>query len=299
MLDYTHLSGTGVALITPFNKDKSVDYDSLEKVIEHCIQGGVESLISMGTTGEAVTLSAQEQKKIIHFTVEKTKGRTQVIAGIGGNNSAEVIREITELDTSGITAILSSSPSYNKPSQEGIYQHYMALAEHTPLPIIIYNVPGRTASNILAETTLRLATQSTIFAGVKEASGDLVQATKIIKDKPKHFQVLSGDDPLALPLIGIGGDGVISVIANVFPKAFSNMIREARKGNYATAQKINLILSDLHKWLYIDGNPAGIKAAASIIGLCDNELRLPLVPMAHPNFIKLEMELKQILQELN
>lgn len=296
MKDYKELRGTGVALITPFKSDHSIDFDALGRIIEHCIKGGVETLVSLGTTGESVTLSDEEKKEVLRFTVEKNAGRALVVAGIGGNNTRELIREMETLDTKGIHSILSSSPAYNKPSQEGIFRHYMELEKASPLPIIIYNVPGRTASNITAETCLRLAHASDKFAAVKEASGDLSQATKILKDRPPHFLVLSGDDPLALALAGIGGDGVISVIANAFPAEFSQMMRYALQGVFHDAQKLNNLLFDLHKWLYIDGNPAGIKAACHLLGLCNNELRLPLVPMAQSNFEGLRSELNRITQ---
>lgn len=294
MPNYSHLRGTGVALITPFNKEKEIDYPALQKLIEHCIAGGVNSLISMGTTGESVTLTKEEKAQLLAFTIKQAAGRAQIIVGIGGNNTQEVAEEIESLDTTGISAILSSSPAYNKPSQEGIYQHYMALEKVAKLPIIIYNVPGRTASNLTAETTLRLAHASSKFAGVKEASGDLAQATKIIKDRPEHFLVLSGDDPLALALVGIGGDGVISVIANAYPKEFSQMIQMSLNGDFNAAQKINNTLFDLHKWLYIDGNPSGIKAACHLLGICENEFRLPLVPMAAANYQKLREAMEAI-----
>lgn len=251
-------------------------------------------MISMGTTGESVTLTKEEKAQLLAFTIKQAAGRAQIIVGIGGNNTQEVAEEIESLDTTGISAILSSSPAYNKPSQEGIYQHYMALEKVAKLPIIIYNVPGRTASNLTAETTLRLAHASSKFAGVKEASGDLAQATKIIKDRPEHFLVLSGDDPLALALVGIGGDGVISVIANAYPKEFSQMIRMSLNGDFNAAQKINNTLFDLHKWLYIDGNPSGIKAACHLLGICENEFRLPLVPMAAANYQKLREAMEAI-----
>ena len=294
MPNYSHLRGTGVALITPFNQEKEIDYPALQKLIEHCIAGGVNSLISMGTTGESVTLTKEEKAQLLAFTIKQAAGRAQIIVGIGSNNTQEVAEEIESLDTTGISAILSSSPAYNKPSQEGIYQHYMALEKVAKLPIIIYNVPGRTASNLTAETTLRLAHASSKFAGVKEASGDLAQATKIIKDRPEHFLVLSGDDPLALALVGIGGDGVISVIANAYPKEFSQMIRMSLNGDFKAAQKINNTLFDLHKWLYIDGNPSGIKAACHLLGICENEFRLPLVPMAAANYQKLREAMEAI-----
>ena len=294
-MDYQFLNGTGVALITPFQSNGNVDFSSLAKIIQHCISGGVEYLVTMGTTGEAATLSLQERMEIIRFTVKESGGRIPVVAGIGGNNTAELCKEMDQLDHEGIAAILSSSPAYNKPSQEGIFQHYMKLLEHSPLPIIIYNVPGRTDSNILPETTLRLAHASPRFIAIKEASGDLAQATKILKDKPSNFLVLSGDDPLALALIGIGGHGVISVMANALPQEFSQMIRFALQGNFTEAAGLNLKIFDLHKWLYVEGNPVGIKLAASYLGLCENHFRLPLVPMSEINAQKLKIELGKII----
>lgn len=294
-MDHQFLNGTGVALITPFQSNGNVDFSSLAKIIQHCISGGVEYLVTMGTTGEAATLSLQERMEIIRFTVKESGGRVPVVAGIGGNNTAELCKEMDQLDHEGIAAILSSSPAYNKPSQEGIFQHYMKLLEHSPLPIIIYNVPGRTASNILPETTLRLAHASPRFIAIKEASGDLTQATKILKDKPSNFLVLSGDDPLALALIGIGGHGVISVMANALPQEFSQMIRFALQGNFTEAAGLNLKIFDLHKWLYVEGNPVGIKLAASYLGLCENHFRLPLVPMSEINAQKLKIELGKII----
>lgn len=292
---YPFLRGTGVALITPFDVHHKIDYSSLSKIIQHCIQdGGVDYLVPMGTTGETSTLSLEERLSVIEFTIKEANGKVPVVAGMGSNNTEGLIQELNQLNPEGLSAILSSSPAYNKPSQEGIFQHYSKLAEHSTLPIIIYNVPGRTSSNILPETILRLAHSSDKFAGVKEASGDLSQATKILKDRPKHFQVLSGDDPIALGLIGIGGDGVISVIANAYPLEFSGMIRAALNGHFKEAQEMNLKLFDLHKWLYIEGNPVGIKAAAAHLKLCQNELRLPLVSMSESNFKHLTTEMDKL-----
>ena len=239
MADLQFLKGTGVALVTPFDRNGKIDFQALVRIIEHTITGGVEYLVTLGTTGESVTLSQEEKDQVVRFTVQQVAARVPVVIGIGGNNTAELLAEMKALDTSGLTAILSSSPAYNKPSQEGIFRHYMALAEQSPMPIIIYNVPGRTSSNLTADTTLRLAHASPIFCGIKEASGDLVQASKIIKHKPSHFHVISGDDPLALGLVAIGGDGVISVIANAYPRQFSDLIRSALAGNYTTAAKIS------------------------------------------------------------
>ena len=287
--------GTGVALVTPFKKGK-VDYANLERIIEYNINGGLEYLVSLGTTGEAVTLSERECQEILKFTVKIANGRVPIVAGLfGDNNTARLVSRLKKYGLEGISAIMSSSPHYVKPNQEGIFRHYMETAKASPLPIIIYNVPGRTSSNISAETTLRLANASKKFIAVKEASGDIVQATKIIKGKPENFLVLSGDDPTALALIACGADGVISVIANAFPSQFSDMIRAARNGDLATAQYLNLQLIDLHKWLYIDGNPVGIKAALDLLGFCSREVRLPLTPISQTNFIQLKKEMDKVL----
>ena len=286
--------GTGVALVTPF-KDGEIDYSSLGNIIEHTINGGVDYLVSLGTTGEAVTLSAKECREVFDFTIKVNAGRVPLVAGLfGSNDTAALVGKIKNFDFTGFDGILSSSPAYNKPTQEGIYQHYMKIAEVCPVPIIIYNVPGRTASNILPETILRLANASEKFAAVKEASGDVVQGMKIIKEKPEHFSVLSGDDPTAFSLITAGGQGVISVIANALPRQFSDMVRAALNNDIDTARDLNLELLDIHPWLYVDGNPAGIKAAMEMLNLCDREVRLPLVPIHERNFLNLKKELEKV-----
>lgn len=286
--------GTGVALVTPF-KEGRVDWDSLEKIIEHVIEGGVEFLVSLGTTGESVTTSEEEQRQILDFTIRVNRGRLPVVAGVfGGNNTAELVRKMHGFHFEGIDALLCSNPAYNKPSQEGIFQHYMALAEASPLPIIIYNVPSRTASNMTAETTLRLAHASDKFLGIKEASDDIYQITKIIKGKPANFLVLSGDDFITLPLIASGGDGVISVIANTTPRPFTDMVRAALRFDMPQAQKLNLRLLDLYRLLFTEGNPAGVKAALEVQGLCSRDTRLPLVPMSEGGQQLIRAELAKI-----
>mgnify|MGYP000524399158 CR=1 FL=1 len=220
--------GTGVALVTPF-RNGEIDYAAFENIIEHTLQGGVDYVVPLGTTGEAVTLSSQECRDVLDFTIKIVNKRVPIVAGFfGHNDTAALVKKISTYNFEGISAILSSSPAYSKPSQEGIYQHFMRIAEVSPVPIIIYNVPGRTSSNLTAETILRLAKASEKFVAIKEASGDLVQAMQILKNKPTHFQVLSGDDPTAMPMVACGGDGVISVIANAYPRTFSDMIRAAR-----------------------------------------------------------------------
>lgn len=276
-----HFHGTGVALITPF-KNGAIDFQALGKIIDHVIEGGVEYLVSLGTTGETPTLSIPEQQKILAFTVEKAGQRVPVVAGFGSNDTAELIQTIRDFDLDGVSAILSSSPSYNKPSQRGIFAHYSAMADNSPLPIILYNVPGRTASNMLAETTLALAEHEQII-GIKEASGNLEQATEIIRQAPEGFITVSGDDPTALAMTAIGGKGVISVIANVYPEPFSNMIRAALNEDLETAREANNRLFPVHKWLYVEGNPVGIKEACALKGLCSEEVRLPLVGMSDSN----------------
>lgn len=288
--------GTGVALVTPF-KEHRVDYDALEKIIEHTIQGGVDYIVALGTTGEAITQSREECRAVFDFTIEKVDKRVPIVAGLFGSNYTErLVEGIKNYNLDGFAAIMSSSPAYNKPPQEGIYQHFMAVEEVSPLPIIIYNVPGRTSSNITAETTLRLAHASDKFVAVKEASGDIGQAMQIIKNRPSNFAVISGDDPLTLPMIACGGDGVISVIANAFPAEFSDMVRAAMSGDFQKARMLNDLLLDVHPWLYVDGNPTGVKAALEMIGLCRKEVRLPLVPASKQTMEGLWEEVKKIIR---
>lgn len=287
-------SGTGVALITPF-KNNSIDIDALSKLINYVIEGGVDYVVSLGTTGEASSLSDEEQSEVIRHTVEIVNGRIPIVAGhFGGNNTAQLCEKLKAFDTTGIAAILSSSPAYVKPSQEGIYQHYMALAEVSPCPIIIYNVPSRTASNISAKTLVRLANASEKFIGVKDASADLVQGAEIARDAPSRFTLLSGDDPTALALVSLGGRGVISVIANAFPNAFSSMMRHALDGDFKSAGTLHNRLLDLHPWLYVEGNPVGIKQAVEHKGIASADLRLPLVRMGDKNKQRLHEEMVKL-----
>lgn len=280
--------GTGVALVTPFT-DKNVDHDALRRIVNHVIDGGVDYLVALGTTGESALLTDDEKLEVLQTIIDENNSRVPVVAGnFGGNNTKRLQRYIEEFNFNGIDAILSASPAYVKPSQEGIYRHYMELAEAAPVPIIIYNVPGRTASNITTSTMVRLAESSDKFIGVKEASGDLVQGTEMIQKVPKKFFVTSGDDPTALPLIACGSTGVISVIANAFPHIFSSMIGAALDNDYVTARKLNKQLYDIHKWLYVEGNPVGIKAAMQILGICHRDVRLPLAAMSDEHYLKLE-----------
>lgn len=287
--------GTGVALITPFVGDE-IDFDSLESVIEHVIEGGVDYVVGLGSTGETATLDAEESKKVLDFIIEKVNKRVPIVAGnFTGNNTRELVARIKAYDFTGIDAILSSSPAYVKPSQEGIYRHYMAISEVSPVPIILYNVPGRTRSNMEWETTVKLANDAPNIIGIKEASGDLIQTTRILKNRPTGFFVTSGDDEVALPMIACGGEGVISVIANALPKQFSSMVKAAMSGDFGTARQLNYDTYDLHKWLYIEGNPVGIKAAMNALGIISTkDVRLPLSPLSEGNFKKLEETLKAI-----
>jgi 4-hydroxy-tetrahydrodipicolinate synthase len=286
------LKSFGVALVTPFSNGV-VDFPALARVIEHTLQGGVDFLVSLGTTGETSTLSWEESLEVLAFTIKTVADRKPIVTGLfAGNDTAAIVRKMDQFDFTGIAALLSASPAYNKPPQEGIYQHYLALGKASPLPIIIYNVPGRTASNISAETTLRIARSSDKFIGIKEASSNLMQGMQILKHRPAHFQVWSGDDPSSLPLLGAGADGVISVIGNAFPGPFGDMIHAAVTDDFARARYYNNLLLDLHRWMYIEGNPAGVKATLELLGICSQEVRLPLMPLREENIEKLRLEMK-------
>lgn len=274
------LTGTGVALVTPFHSDGSIDFRSLEKLIDFVINGGVNYVVTLGTTGETPTLSKEEKKDIINQTFTFIAERVPVVVGIGGNNTAEVIKEIETLPIEKATAILSASPYYNKPSQEGLYQHYKALASATAKPIILYNVPGRTGSNIAAGTTIRLAKEIENINGIKEASGNMMQCMQILRDKPQEFLVVSGDDALALAQIACGMRGVISVAANCFPKEFSELVGYALKDDFDSARRVNNILLQGYEILFAENNPAGVKAFLAELGVIKNNLRLPLVPLS-------------------
>ena len=275
------LRGTGVALVTPFTKSGDVDYPGLEKLINHCINGGVEYLVSLGTTGESVTLSAEEKSDVLNFTIEKAAKRVPIVAGFGGNNTHYVIKhEIEKFHFKGVDAVLSVSPAYNKPTQEGIFQHYKAVAAASPVPVLLYNVPGRTSSNMKAETTLRIAHEVENVIGIKEASGDFNQCMQIVKNKPKDFLVISGDDNITLGLMAYGLDGVISVVGQAFPNTFSDMVRHCLKGDFVNARKLHYDLNDITDMLFAEGNPAGVKAALEILGVCHKHVRLPLVDIS-------------------
>ncbi|MGN6193456.1 MAG: 4-hydroxy-tetrahydrodipicolinate synthase [Ginsengibacter sp.] len=282
------LTGTGVAIVTPFKKKQDVDFNALDRMINFIIDNGVEYIVTLGTTGETPTLTKKEQREIVDFTAEKINERVPLVLGIGGNNTKEVIDHFSDFSLEKITAILSSSPNYNKPSQEGIFQHYKAIAEASPLPIILYNVPGRTGSNITAETTLRLAKECENIKGIKEASGNMIQCMHILKNIPEDFLFVSGDDHISLPLVACGSKGVISVVANCFPKDFSELIRLSLKNEFEKAAKLHLKLLPAYDLLFVENNPAGVKAFLYELKLIGNELRLPLVPLSATNHQKVK-----------
>jgi 4-hydroxy-tetrahydrodipicolinate synthase len=273
------LKGTGVAIVTPFKNNMEVDYDSLGKLIEFIIEGGVEYIVSLGTTGETPTLSKEEKLQVLQYTYSQVNGRVPVVVGIGGNNTQELLKDLEKFPLDKATAVLSASPYYNKPSQEGLYQHYKALAAASPKPLILYNVPGRTGRNINASTTLRLAQLDNV-AGIKEASGDISQCMQILKDKPTDFLVVSGDDNLAMPQMACGMDGVISVAANCFPKHFSEMVRFCLAGDYTAARNLHYKMLEGYDLLFAENNPAGVKAFLAELGVIQNYLRLPVTPLS-------------------
>lgn len=296
MFSIENLKGTGTALITPFDENGQIDFPALEKIIEYNIEGGVDYLVCLGTTGEAVTLSREECQSILDFTMDKTNQRIPIVFGVFGANSTEVVLErLKGYRLDGVTALLAASPYYNKPTQEGIFQHYKAISEHSDLPVIIYNVPGRTASNIEAETTIRIAEELDNVVGIKEASGNLNQINSILKHRPEDFLVISGDDSSTLAMMAHGADGVISVISNAYPHEWSDMIRACRNKDYVKAAQLFLLLHDIHPWLYIDGNPCGIKGALKQLGLINSmAVRLPLVPMQPKHYNRLAAEMNKV-----
>ena len=287
--------GLGVALVTPFKADGSVDYDALRRLLDYQLSNGVDFLCVLGTTAETPCLSAEEKTKVKNIVVEKVQGRVPILLGCGGNNTAAVVESLKNDDFTGVDGILSVCPYYNKPSQEGLYQHFKAIANATELPVVLYNVPGRVGVNMTAETTLRLANDCSNIVAIKEASGNFAQIDDIIKNKPSHFDVISGDDGITFPLITLGAVGVISVIGNALPKEFSRMVKLALNGDYKNALEIHHKFTELFGLLFVDGNPAGVKAMLNIMGLIENQLRLPLVPAR----ITTLGEISAIVKELN
>jgi 4-hydroxy-tetrahydrodipicolinate synthase len=272
-----NIKGTGVAMVTPFDKQSNVDFTSFGKLINHCIEGGCDYLVCLGTTSEYPTLSQKEMFAIKEFTIECVEGRVPVVLGMGGNDTRELVNKITKSDLNNISAILSVAPYYNKPNQKGLYQHFRQVANSSPLPVIIYNVPGRTGSNLMAETTLQLAEECKNIIGIKEASGNMNQCMEILRNKPKGFSLISGEDALTVPLMSIGAKGVISVTANAFPKQVSEMVNYCLKDNYKKAIPIHNELLPFTNAIFEEGNPVGVKAALEMLGITNNVLRLPLV----------------------
>jgi 4-hydroxy-tetrahydrodipicolinate synthase len=293
-MDSKKFYGTGVAIVTPFRNDGSVDFKSLGKLLEHIIKGGVNYIVVLGTTGESLTLSKDEKKAVVNFVADTISGRTPLVVGIGGNSTDEVLDTINHTDFNGIDAILSVAPYYNKPSQQGLYLHFKAIASTSPVPVIIYNVPGRTGVNITAETTIKLATDFKSIIATKEASGNLNQIMQIINKKPKSFQVISGDDALTLPIVAIGGAGVISVTANAYPKQVSDMVRFALKNEMSKANDLHYMLYDMNNALFEEGNPPGIKALLEIMKIAQNNLRLPMAPVSDILFSRIDQYAKKI-----
>jgi 4-hydroxy-tetrahydrodipicolinate synthase len=285
--------GTGVALVTPFKQDETIDFDALNRIVQHCIEGQADYLVVMGTTGESATLSHEEQAAVVRCVVDAAAGKVPVVAGMGGNDTAKVVKTIQHADFSGIAGILSAAPYYNKPTQPGLIAHYKAIAAASPVPVILYNIPGRTGINMTAETTLTLAHETANIVGVKEASGLFGQIMAIIRDRPDDFAVISGDDALTLPLIAVGGDGVISVAANAFPQRMATLVHEALYHRLDNARQIHYGMLALYDALSADGNPAGIKAALHIMEMAENVLRLPLVAVSQKTYNQLEIEVKK------
>ena len=286
--------GLGIALVTPFKEDGSVDYKSLVRLVEYQLDNGADFLCILATTGETPVLTADEKQKIKETIVSLVGGRVPILIGCGGNNTAAIVEELQTRDFKGIDGILSVCPYYNKPSQEGLYQHFKTIAAATKLPVVLYNVPGRTGVNMTAATTVRLANDCENIVAIKEASGNLEQVDEIIKNKPKDFDVISGDDALTFPMVSCGAVGVISVIGNALPKEFSKMIRLQMRGEYDPARKIHHRFTDLFSLLFVDGNPAGVKAMLSEMGFIENVLRLPLVPMRIKNMQRMSDILKEL-----
>ena len=292
--DMKKFRGTGVAIVTPFKNDSSIDFSALGRVVNHIIAGGANYLVIMGTTGESVTLSREEKKAVMSYVAEVTDKRIPLVLGIGGNNTQEVINEIRHMNLSCVDGILSVAPYYNKPNQRGLIQHFKAIATSSPVPIILYNVPGRTCSNITSDTCLQLATECENIVAVKEASGDMAQIMRIIRGKPDNFSVISGDDMLTIPIIAAGGSGIISVLANAFPAATSELVKFSLKSNFKQAREIQLRYLEMIELLFIDGNPAGVKAMLSIMNLCQNNLRLPLVPVNRTIYTRIQKAIEEV-----
>lgn len=288
------IKGTGVAIVTPFKNDSSIDFAALGRVVNHVIDGGVNYIVAMGTTGESVTLSKDEKKALVSYVVEAINSRVPLIVGIGGNNTQEIINSVRHSNLEGVDGILSVAPYYNKPTQKGLFQHFKAIATSSPLPVILYNVPGRTACNITADTCLELAHACENIVAVKEASGDMSQVMKIIKGKPENFSIISGDDMMTIPIIAAGGTGVISVLANAYPTQTSELVNHALKNNFKSAREIQFRFLEMIELLFLDGNPSGVKAMLNILNICNNNLRLPLVPVSRTVYARIQKAMDEV-----
>jgi 4-hydroxy-tetrahydrodipicolinate synthase len=288
------LKGTGVAIVTPFKNDSSIDFSAMGRVVNHVIKGGINYIVALGTTGESVTLTRDEKKALVSYIIEVIDNKVPLVVGVGGNNTQEIVNQVRNIDLSGVDAILSVAPYYNKPNQRGLFQHFKAIATWSPVPVIIYNVPGRTGSNIAADTCLQLAHECENIVAVKEASGNMEQIMKIIKEKPENFSVISGDDMMTLPIIAAGGTGVISVLANAFPAQWSDMVNNCLKSNFKTAREIQFLFLEMLELLFIDGSPSGVKAMLNIMNLCQNNLRLPLVPVSRAIYSRIQKAIDEI-----
>lgn len=288
------LYGAGVALVTPFHSDGTIDFEGLERLINHQLKGGIDYLVSLGTTGETATLTDSERKTVWQFTTEKVGGKVPLVAGIGGNNTAEIVKQIQGFQVAGYDAILSVSPYYNKPNQEGIYQHYKAIAQASALPIILYNVPGRTGSNLLPETAVRLATDFDNIIATKEASGNFDQFSKIMRDKPEGFLLISGDDPATLPMMALGAAGAISVVGNAFPSEVAKLAKYCSENNFKAAREIHSKLIRITELCFVEGNPAGVKAILEQLGICGKTVRLPLTAVSDAVWKMIKAELNKL-----
>lgn len=284
----------GVALVTPFKKNKEVDFEALQRLIDYQLSNGTDYIVALGTTAETPTLKEKEREEIVRRVVKQVDGEIPIIMGVGGNNTAQLVHTLNTFDFTGVSAILSVTPYYNKPTQEGLFQHYRALSEASPLPIILYNVPGRTGVNLLAETTLRIARECKNVIAIKEASGNMEQINRIIADKPEGFSVISGDDSMTLPIIKAGGIGVISVLGNAFPKQFVKVVHSALNGNMKEAEQDAAVFSEMIRLLFVDGNPAGVKCMLYEMGFIENELRLPLVPVSDETAVCIRKEISTV-----
>ena len=286
--------GTGVAIVTPFKNDSSIDFAALGRAINHVISGGVNYIVALGTTGESVTLSKDEKKAVLAYVVESVDNRVPIVAGFGGNNTQEVINSIRHANLTGVDGILTVAPYYNKPNQRGLIQHFKEVATCSPLSVILYNVPGRTACNILPETCLVLAHECDNIVAIKEASADITSVMKIVKGKPDNFSVISGDDIMTMPFIAAGASGVISVMANAFPWPCTELVNHALKSNFKAAREIQFKYMDIMELLFADGNPAGVKAMMNILNICPNNLRLPLVPVTRQLYTRIQKAIEEV-----